>query len=292
MPAVSIVTTTLNRTHYLNEAIQSALSQTFSDFELLVCDDGGREETRALCESFQDPRIRHIVNDARLGLAMNTYSGVMKAGSPLIAFLNDDDRWTENFLASCMPPLQNDSSVVVAFSDHWLIDAEGRRLPQETDKNSVLYGRTDLPAGRVQDPLRLLVAQTIPIAMASVFRKSAVDWTMYSANVEGSYDYFLSYCLIRSGGKIVYVPQRLTEYRTHGGSATAKFQLSNTQGAAFIDGLILRDPLFRGVREDLRLRCVGLERHSVKLSLLNLDLFSAVRHFGRWVQYRFSSFPS
>ena len=61
---ISIITTTFNRPNYLKEAIGSALSQTFSDFELLVCDDGGREETRVVCESFKDARIRHIVNSS------------------------------------------------------------------------------------------------------------------------------------------------------------------------------------------------------------------------------------
>ena len=41
MPSVLVVTTTLDRPHYLSEAIRSALSQTFEDLELLVCDDGG-----------------------------------------------------------------------------------------------------------------------------------------------------------------------------------------------------------------------------------------------------------
>lgn len=70
MASVSIVITTFNRTIYLKEAILSALSQTFADFELLVCDDGGLEETRSLCDSFDDRRIRHIVNPERLGIAM------------------------------------------------------------------------------------------------------------------------------------------------------------------------------------------------------------------------------
>ncbi len=98
MPLVSIVVATLNRIHYLKQAIRSALAQTFTDFELLVCDDGGLVGTRELCEQFGDQRIHHIVNVSPLGIALNNYSGAMAANSDLIAFLNDDDRWTPRFL--------------------------------------------------------------------------------------------------------------------------------------------------------------------------------------------------
>jgi len=288
LPAVSVVTTTLNRPHYLKEAIRSALSQTFEDFELLVCDDGGREETKCLCDSFHDTRIRHIVNDSPLGIALNTYSGVMHAGSDLIAFLNDDDRWTPQFLENCASPLLTDANTVLCFCDHWLIDAEGKILIRETDSNSLHYGRSSLAPGRVAEPLKLIVSNSVPLAMGSVFRKSAVHWGLYSKKVEGAYDYFLSYCLLRSGGKIVYVSERLTEYRIHSCSAgAAEFNLTNSTAAAHVLDLILNDPLFHSVARDIQSQAIGIEDHLTKLFFRRLDLVSAGRHFCKSLDYRF-----
>jgi hypothetical protein len=231
------------------------------------------------------------VNDSRLGIAMNTYSGVMRANSGLIAFLNDDDRWTPEFLAKCVPPLLTDANTMLVFSDHWWIDSDGQCLPKETEEISSFYGRSSLRAGQVAEPLKLFAANSIPLAMASVFRKSAVDWKLYSNRVEGAYDYFLSYCLLKSGGKIVYVAERLTEYRTHGRSASAEFNLANTRGAAYVNELVLHDSRFLSIREDVRAKCIGHENHLAKLSLRRLDVLSAARHFRKSLDYRFLAPP-
>jgi glycosyltransferase involved in cell wall biosynthesis len=281
MPAVSIITTTLNRTEYLKQAIQSVISQTFTDFELLICDDGGLEETKRLCEGFQDERILHTVNPARLGIAMNTYAGIMRARSDVIAFLNDDDRWTCDFLAGCAEPILEDPEVVLTFSDHWLIDSSGARLVDATDANTLEFGREGLAAGPVDDPVRLMVRLSIPLAMAAVFRKSGVDWGMYSRKVEGAYDSYIAYSLLRAHGKVIYVPERLTEYRVHGGGASAEFHLNTTEGLAYVHGLILQDRAFKSIAKEIRRKYIGFEKHLVKLSLVQLDIPSAVKHCAR-----------
>jgi glycosyltransferase involved in cell wall biosynthesis len=288
MPAVTIVTTTLNRIQCLDQAIRSALAQTFTDFELLVCDNGGLEETKLLCEGFHDNRIRHIVHGYNMGIAMNTYSGVTNARSDLIAFLNDDDLWTNDFLDKCARPLLDDPHVVLTFSDHWVIDSDGTRLIEDTEMNTRRYRRDTIPAGRINDPMKLLVTNSIPLAMASVFRKSAVDWSLYSSQVGGSYDYFVSYSLLRSGGGIAYVPERLTEYRVHGGMASKAFHAGNIMATLYVNGLVLRDPRFVSIAKDIRLKCIDLERHLFSHCLRRLDLAQAALHCTKWLQYRFS----
>jgi glycosyltransferase involved in cell wall biosynthesis len=285
MPAVSIVTTTFNRTGYLKQAIQTVLSQTITDFEILICDDGGREETKQLCESFHDDRILHTVNPTRLGIAMNTYAGILRARSDAIAFLNDDDRWTSDFLARCAAPLLDDPEVVLAFSNHWLIDADGARLVDDTNVSTRAFGREDLAAGHVDQPKKLLARLSIPIAMAAVFRKSAVDWNLYSKRVEGAYDSYIAYSLLRGEGKVVYVPERLTEYRVHRGAASAEFHLDTTEGLAYVHGLILEDPAFLSIAKEIRKTYLGLEKHLTKLSLLKFDIPSTVKHCSRLVRH-------
>jgi glycosyltransferase involved in cell wall biosynthesis len=286
MPAVSIVTTTFNRTEYLRLAIQTAISQTFTDFELLVCDDGGLAETKQLCESFRDERILHTVNPARLGIAMNTFAGIRRARTDVIAFLNDDDRWTSDFLAKCAVPLLDDPEAVLAFSDHWLIDSNGSRLIDATAANTREYGRDNLPSGPVRDPVKLMVRLSIPLAMAAVFRKSKVDLKRYSKKVEGAYDSYVAYSLLQGEGKVIYVPERLTEYRTHGGGASAEFHLNTTEGLAYVHGLMLQDPAFRSIQKEIRAKYLDFERHLVKLNLVKRNIPSAIKHCALWSWHR------
>lgn len=288
LPAVSIITTTFNRTDYLRQAIQSALSQSFTDFELLICDDGGLEETRRLCESFHDPRILHTTNPRRLGIAMNTYSGIQRARSDVIAFLNDDDRWTSDFLARCATPLLDDGGVVLAFSDHWLIDSQGNRLPEATEANTSTYGRKGLAAGMIADPVRLMVQLSVPLAMAAVFRKSGVHWDGYSHQVEGAYDSYIAYSLIRGGRKIIYLPERLTEYRTHTGGASAEFHRHTTEGLAHVHRLMLHDPAYRSIQSEVCHKYLNLERHLVKLSFSDFNMVRTVSHIAQIVRYKVS----
>src|SRR5579863_2546019 len=278
MPAISIITTTFNRTDYLRQAIESVLSQKFIDFELLICDDGGLQETKKLCESFRDPRILHTVNPTRLGIAMNTYSGIQRTRSDVITFLNDDDRWTNDYLAKCSTPLLEDSKVDLAFCDHWLINSMGERLPDATDANTRAHGREDLAGGPVADPVRLMAQLSVPLAMAAVFRKSSVDWSSYSQEVEGAYDSYVAYSLIRSRGKVIYVPERLTEYRTHGGGASAEFHRHTTEGLAYVHALILQDPVYKPIKSEIRTKYRGLEKHLLKLSLIEFDIPAAAKH--------------
>jgi hypothetical protein len=215
---------------------------------------------------------------------MNTYAGISRTRSDVIAFLNDDDRWTSDFLARCAVPLLEDPEVVLTFSDHWLIDGNGARLVDETDVNTSAYGREGLASGCVDQPKKLLARLSIPIAMAAVFRKSKVDWNLYSKEVEGAYDSYIAYSLLRGEGKVVYVPERLTEYRVHLGAASAEFHLDTTEGLAYVHGLILEDPAFASIAKEIRRKYLGLEKHLTKLSLLRFDIPSTVKHCARLVR--------
>jgi hypothetical protein len=138
----------------------------------------------------------------------------------------------------------------------------------------------------VKDPISLIVGNSIPLAMASVFRKSAVDWNLYSRHVEGAYDYFLSFCLLRSGGAVLYIPERLTEYRVHGGSASANFGLRNNLGVAYVNDLILRDQRFASITENVRSRCIRMEIRLVKLHARQMKIVAAMKHLVKCLQYQ------
>jgi hypothetical protein len=130
-----------------------------------------------------------------------------------------------------------------------------------------------------------MVRLSIPLAMASVFRKSKVDWSKYTKRVEGAYDSYIAYSLLRNHGNVIYVPERLTEYRTHGGGASAEFHRRTTEGLAYVHSLILEDPAYKYIANDIRGTYRGLERHLVKLSLSKCDIPSTVKHGARLLRH-------
>jgi glycosyltransferase involved in cell wall biosynthesis len=90
-PFFTVIIPTYNRMELLRESIQSVLDQTFKDFELLIIDDLSIDNTWEVVASFQDERIKYILNDRSRGGAGARNAGIFMAKGEWVAFLDDDD---------------------------------------------------------------------------------------------------------------------------------------------------------------------------------------------------------
>lgn len=95
MPLVSVIIPTHNRPEFLQRAISSVLSQTVSDFEVIVVDDGDRESgAEDIVSSFNDSRIQYVPQlRPHSGAPVARNRGVEESHADLVAFLDDDDEW-------------------------------------------------------------------------------------------------------------------------------------------------------------------------------------------------------
>lgn len=91
MSAISILMPVYNGEAYLRETIESCLAQTFTDFELVIVDDGSTDRSKAIIESYDDPRIRLIENSANLGQVASMNKGAALCKGRYIARLDADD---------------------------------------------------------------------------------------------------------------------------------------------------------------------------------------------------------
>ena len=73
-PLFTVLMPVYNGEKYLREAIDSILHQTLSDFEFLIIDDGSKDCSVSIVESYKDPRIRLVRNEVNLGISKNTQS--------------------------------------------------------------------------------------------------------------------------------------------------------------------------------------------------------------------------
>jgi glycosyltransferase involved in cell wall biosynthesis len=90
-PTVSVVIPTYNDARYLGKAIESVLKQTYSDLEVLVVDDGSRDNTSEVVSAFHDPRLRLTVHTSNKGLPAARNTGMRAASGEIIALLDADD---------------------------------------------------------------------------------------------------------------------------------------------------------------------------------------------------------
>ena len=99
MAAVSVIIPTFNRAHKIARAVASVLYQTFADYEILVIDDGSEDTTSKALAPFL-PHIQCITHSKNLGVSAARNTGIRASDSPLIAFLDSDDYWLPDKLAT------------------------------------------------------------------------------------------------------------------------------------------------------------------------------------------------
>lgn len=116
-PKVSIILPTFNRADWLKHSIGSVIIQTFSDWELIVWDDGSIDDTEEVVKSFHDQRI-HYYKSNNKGAAFARNRAIEKAKGNYIAFLDSDDQWTEIKLSMQIHILQKYPKIDLLFGDY------------------------------------------------------------------------------------------------------------------------------------------------------------------------------
>lgn len=97
-PTVSVVIPVYNGTDTILRALQSVLSQSYTDFEVLIVDDCSTDDTVAKISTLNDPRIRIISHDTNRGASAARNTAIQQAKGRLVAFLDADDRWLDEKL--------------------------------------------------------------------------------------------------------------------------------------------------------------------------------------------------
>jgi glycosyltransferase involved in cell wall biosynthesis len=221
-PLVSVIIPTYNRLGYLEKAIQSVVSQSYSCLEIIVSDDCSPQNPQTLIDSFNDRRIVFRRNSTNLGNGLNVANAFQAAQGKYVASLNDDDNWDPDFLARLIQPLENNEMLAVAFCDHYIINADGMVQYDLTVENSRRWQRDRLAAG-VHQPFWTigLVHQSVSPASSALLRRSMIDWSALM-EVGVYWDYYLTYLACCQGYGAYYCPEKLTYYRLHENSETTQ----------------------------------------------------------------------
>lgn len=238
---MSVILPTKGRPDLFTAALASVTAQTFTDFEVIVVEDGG---ARYAADANDDERVTVVRHEINRGVVAAVLSGLAQARGRFVSFANDDDLWEVGLLASLVRPLRDDDTLVAAFSDHHVMDSGGEVSPRLSDANTRLWGRERLAAGR-HEPFvtEALIDGAVPIAQCTILRRSAVDWDRLTEDSAGAWDRMVAYLACRQGGAAFYVPERLARYRVHEGAQTKTGANSHLHGAISVYRAAVADPL-------------------------------------------------
>lgn len=212
-PTVSFVLPVYNAQETVVEAVNSVLAQTYTDFELILIDDGSKDASLALLSQFKDPRIRLLTQENR-GLATTLNRGITEARGTWIARMDNDDICLPTRLASQMKFLADHPDV--ALLGGWIstMDEAGELLAEV-----VTFPET-------HDELWRGLG-TLPWAFchpAVVFRRdAAIELGLYDASFKHAEEIEL-FAKFMTRYKAATVPEVVLRYRLRRGASSGAFQ--------------------------------------------------------------------
>lgn len=281
-PLVSVILTVYKRIDFFEQALLGALNQSFGDREIIVADDSGCRAAYEICKPYVAAgKIIYKENPRTLGVAASLREALREARGSYIAILNDDDVWEPEFLSRLVAPLEADATRVLAFSDHWIIDQKGEIDLRASEENTRRYARAGLPEGDIRDKAEfVLVKNGVPLAMAALFRRDALDLNLLVDAVSGAYDFWISCVLAASTGKFYYVPQRLTRYRVHSSMETGRRSPDKSENSVYIFSQLIERGWFPTMRSYIKKR-LSLSLYQVGRDLLYFDRWQEARAYFR-----------
>ena len=212
-PKVSVVTPAYNAENTIAESIQSVINQTFSDFDMIIIDDGSTDRTAEIIKSIEDSRIRYIYQDnAERAAARNL--GIQNAKGRYIAFLDADDFWVEDKLEKQITLFRKNPELGLVYSDLYLFDDQSKEIITKYSNIRKLY------KGRVA--LREMLTENFIQSPTPIVRREVFEQV-------GNFDVCLvpredieMWVRIVARYPIDYVNKPLAMYRIHKNSTTWK----------------------------------------------------------------------
>lgn len=213
MPKISVIMPVYMAEKYIKYSVQSILNQSYSDFELIVIDDKGTDNSISIVEGIKDSRIRIIENDINRGIAFSRNRGIENAAGEYIALMDDDDFAPVYRLKTENEFLDSNLDISVVGGAMHTIDAYN---------NLIKYNNIQM----IHDPDRLraeLLFHDVVMNGSTMFRKEFVlnHSITYQDNLNGMEDYrFWIDCSVF--GKIVNLDHVLLYWRDNPENETTK----------------------------------------------------------------------
>ena len=136
-PRVSVIIAVYNGAATIDRALESVFAQTFSDYEIVVVNDGSTDDTASVLSRHAD-RIR-VITQTNRGLSAARNAGARASSGEYLAFIDDDDEWMPAKLARCVPILDADPECALVYTLALKVDPNG--LPMHPQNAS--DGRPD-----------------------------------------------------------------------------------------------------------------------------------------------------
>jgi glycosyltransferase involved in cell wall biosynthesis len=207
---VSVCIPTYNAAKYLRECIESVLSQTFNDFEIVVSDNASSDATCAIVSSYSDSRIRLHRLEQNQGMAFNFNHAASQAHGEFVKFLCADDLLESECLAKQVDMLEHTPQAIMATSGFRYVDSSSRTIRSISFLPSRrLFNYADVVAGN------FIYGHLLGPPAALLIRRSALlKVGAFSTDFPEALDVEM-WLRLAALGPVGYLPEPLCSFRLH-----------------------------------------------------------------------------
>ena len=247
-PKISICIPTYNGDLYLHECIDSCINQSFSNYEIIICDDGSSDKTIEIIQAYQknNSKIKFYKNESNLGLVANWNKCIKKSAGEWIKFVFQDDYISRDCLAEFAQLVNSQTKLIVSKRNFLLPD-------DINDKDRKYYNqsvRTLENTGYYitnQFPIKIISTLAVEnICMNFIAEPSLVLFKKDVIEIIGEFDSeFKQICdleflqRIATNYGLTYLPKKNCYFRIHQQSTTVKNVSSNTYYLQHIEPVLL-----------------------------------------------------
>ena len=211
-PAVTVVIPVYNSARYISQALDSVKAQTFTDYEVIVVNDGSddREELERIINAHPLPVI--YISQENKGVSAARNAAIRRARGEFYAQLDADDQWTPDYLAVQLGILRDNPDVTLVYPNATII-GDGATAELEFMKVSPSEGEVNFESLVLQQ----CVVMTCVTARLSAIREAG----MFDESIRSCEDFDLWLRIVKRGGRIIYHRRPLVLYRRHDGSLSS-----------------------------------------------------------------------
>lgn len=220
-PRVTVCIPTIDRPHFLREAIASVVAQTFDDFEIVIADNSGdvklQNKIDAVLAEFPGLGFTLVRHPRQIHAADNFNSLIDAARGEMWTCLPDDDRFCPAFLERSVGALDQHADCAFTFSDHSVIDGHGVVSEPQSLAVSAQFGRSLLREGiyRHHQLFEIVMRQSLCL-QAALFRRPVISLLKFVPGILAlDQSLFLRLSTGQNSFDGYYLDQRLMEYRLH-----------------------------------------------------------------------------
>lgn len=219
---ISIITASYNYAEYISETIESVINQTYSNWELIIVDDGSKDNSVEIIKSYcyKDSRIKLFQhkNGKNKGLKQTLLLGIKKASADWIAFLEADDLLENKYLEEKLKIINNNSNLQFIFNNFNLI---GETISKKA-KYDVLFQKEMAIRNDISDyKTAFFTKNPIPTFSVVMIRKELLKQLDFSSPIKAYLDRYLwSQAAVKTD--FYYTNQKLTLWRQHNDSYSEK----------------------------------------------------------------------